>query len=312
MSTAADTLPRQIVVLSGKGGTGKTTVVGALAALAENAVLADCDVDGADLHLLLDPRPVREEGFHAGMVATILADRCCACGACAEQCRFEAITVDEDAMGPQMFVVDPIACEGCGLCSLVCTCDAVTMVEPERGRLFVSDTRHGPLVHARLNPGADNSGKLVTRVRNEALRVATEAGAETILVDGPPGVACAVIAAVSGADLVLLVTEPTVSGLHDLERVVNLAEQFDATLALCMNRSDINPALSDSICAWARAREIAVVGVLPFDAAVVEAQVRGKSIVEHGRSPVADQLRHMWDVMDEMSKKASEEDGMWT
>jgi MinD superfamily P-loop ATPase len=195
--------PRQIVVLSGKGGTGKTTVVGALATLARGAVLADCDVDAADLHLLLSPQRTREESFFAGKEAVIHSDRCCGCGSCAEYCRFDAIEAYTDEKGRSSYRVDPLACEGCGLCSLVCTCDAVQMTEPERGRLFVSSTRHGPLVDARLHPGGDNSGKLVTMVRNTALEIAEAEGFDLILVDGPPGVACPLIASLTGADLLL-------------------------------------------------------------------------------------------------------------
>ncbi len=305
MTDEQTTLPRQIVVLSGKGGTGKTTVVGALATLAHDAVLADCDVDAADLHLLLSPQRTREESFFAGKEAVIHPDRCCGCGACAEYCRFDAIEVFPDEKGRPSYRVDPLACEGCGLCSLVCTCDAVEMIEPERGTLFVSSTRRGPLVDARLHAGGDNSGKLVTMVRNTALEIAREEGAELILVDGPPGVACPVIASVTGADLVLLVTEPTVSGMHDLERVAALVQQFQCPLAVCMNRSDINPERSESVCAWAEAREIPVVGVLPYDPAVVEAQVQGKSIVEYGDSPVAEEMRRVWKRIEELPKKVS-------
>jgi MinD superfamily P-loop ATPase len=224
--------PRQLVVLSGKGGTGKTSLVAALAALTTNKVLADCDVDAADLHLILDPQRRDRESFVSGKEARIIPERCSACGECMGGCRFGAIHLATSSSGRSVYAVDPAACEGCGLCAKVCTSGAVEMAPAERGEWFVSDTRQGPLVHARLNIGGMNSGKLVTLVRNQALALAEEMGADLLLVDGPPGIGCPVIASVTGADLVLAVTEPTVSGAHDLERAADLVQGFGLPLAV--------------------------------------------------------------------------------
>jgi MinD superfamily P-loop ATPase len=290
----------QLVVISGKGGTGKTSLVAALAALATDKVLADCDVDAADLHLVLDPQRRRREPFMAGKEARIVPHRCSGCGECVEHCRFEAIRTLGKNGGRPAFTVDPIACEGCGLCARVCTSDAVEMFEPERGEWFVSDTRHGPLVHARLNIGGENSGKLVTLVRKQAAALATEIGARLVLVDGPPGIGCPVIASITGADLVLAVTEPTISGAHDLERAAALVQGFGLPLAVCINKSDLNPEMAAGIRDLCQTRGLPVVGELSYDNAVVKAQVAGKSIVEYDGSSVAGQMRDLWQTLKQM------------
>ena len=294
---ASEPAPRQLVVLSGKGGTGKTSVVAAFAALATAKVLADCDVDAADLHLVLDPALRHREAFMSGKEARIVPDRCSACGDCADHCRFDAIRLTVDGHGRTVYAIEPIACEGCGLCVRVCTSGAVEMSDAERGEWFISDTRHGPLVHARLNIGGENSGRLVTLVRERAASLAQETGAALVLVDGPPGIGCPVIASVTGADLVLAVTEPTVSGAHDLERAAELVQGFGLTLAVCINKADLNPDMAERIREVCAARGLPVVGELSYDTAVVKAQVEGKSIVEHGGSPVADQIRDMWKIL---------------
>jgi MinD superfamily P-loop ATPase len=296
-------LPRQLVVLSGKGGTGKTSVVAALAALATDKVLADCDVDAADLHLVLDPQRRHREPFIAGKEARIVPERCSACGDCKEYCRFGAIDVAERSGGRLVYAVDHLACDGCGLCARVCTCNAVELFEPEQGEWFISDTRHGPLVHARLNIGGENSGKLVTVVRNQALALADEIGAGLVLVDGPPGIGCPVIASVTGADLVLAVTEPTVSGAHDLERAASLVQGFGLPLAVCINKTDLNRSMADRVRELCADRGFPLVGELSYDTAVVRAQVEGQSIVEYGDSPVADQIRDMWEILDGMIRE---------
>jgi MinD superfamily P-loop ATPase len=290
--------PKQLVILSGKGGTGKTSLVASLAALAPSKVLADCDVDASDLHLLLDPSPRLMETFRAGKEALIAPDRCCRCGLCAEYCRFDAIRTAASNGGKPAYSVDPIACEGCGLCSIVCTSKAITMLEAERGRWFVSDTRHGPLVHAQLNIGGENSGKLVTVVRNQAMALAQETGAALVIVDGPPGIGCPVIASVTGADLVLAITEPTVSGLHDLERLARLVKGFDLPIVVCINKVDLNLDMASGIRDLCAAHEVEVVGELAYDTAVVHAQVQGRSIVETGDGPVADQIRAIWSILE--------------
>jgi MinD superfamily P-loop ATPase len=302
---SADRKPtaRQLVVLSGKGGTGKTSIVAALAAIVNDKVLADCDVDAADLHLVLDPQLRHREPFMSGKEARILPEHCSACGLCMDECRFDAIYLAQSDGGRSTYMVDPIACEGCGLCVRVCTSRAVEMRDAERGEWFVSQTRHGPLVHARLNIGGENSGKLVTLVRNQALTVAQESGAGLVLVDGPPGIGCPVIASVTGADLVLAVTEPTVSGAHDLERAADLVRSFGLPLAVCINKTDLNPEMAGRIREVCAVRGFPVVGELSYDLAVVRAQVEGKSIVEYDSSVVADQIREMWESVDTMLRE---------
>jgi MinD superfamily P-loop ATPase len=288
------------VVLSGKGGTGKTSLVAAFAALATQKVLADCDVDAADLHLVLDPQRRQREIFMSGKEARISPKRCGACGDCVEHCRFDAIHLATGESGRSFYTVDPMACEGCGLCARVCTCEAVELIDAERGEWFISDTRHGPLVHARLHIGGENSGKLVTLVRDKASELGQQTGFDLMLVDGPPGIGCPVIASVTGADLVLVVTEPTVSGLHDLERVARLVQGFGLPLAVCINKTDINPEIAGCIRDMCAARGFPVVAELSYDTAVVQAQVAGKSIVECGGSRVAEQIRDMWNTLKTM------------
>jgi MinD superfamily P-loop ATPase len=273
MNTAG-TSPKQLVVLSGKGGTGKTSLVAALAAITDAKVLADCDVDASDLHLLLDPAQRHRELFVSGREARISAQRCNACGLCMEHCRFGAIRYVQENGARPSYEVDPVACEGCGLCAHVCTAGAVDMLEAERGEWFVSDTHHGLLVHARLNIGGENSGKLVTLVREAALRLARETGASLVLVDGPPGIGCPAIATVTGADLVLAVTEPTVSAAHDLRRLADLVKGFDLPLAVCVNKS--------------------------YDTAMVRAQVEGRSIIESAPSDLKGEIRDLWKTVEAM------------
>ncbi len=300
--SASAPAPKQLVVLSGKGGTGKTSLVAALATFVDDKVLADCDVDAADLHLVLDPQLKHRERFMAGKEARIIPQSCSACGLCMEHCRFDAIHLVEPVEGRSSCVVDPIACEGCGLCAHVCTSGAVEMVDAERGEWFVSDTRHGPLVHARLDIGGENSGKLVTLVRSQASELAKEMNASLVLVDGPPGIGCPVIASVTGADLALAVTEPTVSGAHDLERAADLVKSFSLPLVVCINKSDLNPDMATRIRKVCADRGIPVVGELSYDIAVVQAQVEGKSIIERGGSVVVEQIQEMWKTLDSMLK----------
>jgi len=281
----------ELVVISGKGGTGKTSVVASLAVLAENVVVADCDVDAADLHLVLAPEILETHAFVSGHEAVIRQSDCDASGTCKEVCRFGAVIAGE---GSSAFVIDPLACEGCGVCVELCPAHAIDFPERNCGEWFVSTTRNGPMVHARLGIAAENSGKLVSIVRNEARNAAAGNGSSMILVDGPPGIGCPVIAAITGAAGVLVVTEPTVSGEHDMERVLELAAHFQIPAAVCVNRWDINPEGARSIEVRAREHGATIVGRIRYDAAVTQAQVGGRAVVELG-GVAADDIRAVWD-----------------
>lgn len=288
--------PRELVVISGKGGTGKTSIVASFAALAEKAVLADCDVDAADLHLVLEPRIVRREDFSGGKRARIRPDRCAACGECVELCRFDAIHVDGppgDGRG-RTYRIDPIACEGCGVCAWFCPRDAIEFAPAINGEWYVSETRHGPMVHARLGVAEENSGKLVSTVRKEAGEIAREREASLVLIDGSPGIGCPVIASITGADLVLIVTEPTLSGLHDLVRVAEVARHFGIAALVCVNKWDLNPDVAAQIERQAEDRGLIVAGRVRYDRAVTEAQIRKQSVVEYRRDGCAEDIRGVW------------------
>ena len=286
----------ELVVLSGKGGTGKTSLVASFAALAERKALADCDVDAADLHLVLAPRTVRVAEFQGRPRARVLADRCAGCGECAARCRFDAIALD----GPgneiiaKTYRVDPLACEGCGVCRQVCPTAAVDFGAARDGEWYVSETRYGPLVHARLDPGGENSGKLVTLVRDRARALAAERDLDLLLVDGSPGIGCPVIASVAGADLVLGVAEPTLPGLHDLERLGVLTAHFQVPMVVCINKVDLNPQVASAIERWCRTRGIGIVGRIPYDSVFSQAQAQQQSVVEYADGPAARALREVW------------------
>jgi len=283
---------RELVVISGKGGTGKTSVVAAFAALADSAVLADCDVDAADLHLVLDPKLGAEHEFSGRRQAVIDPGACTACGRCAEVCRFAAVLGAADGD----YSVDSIACEGCELCQRVCPADAIHMEPVINGAWILSETRFGPLVHARLGVAEDNSGKLVTLVRNEARSVAEERGLPLVIVDGSPGIGCPVIASLAGADLVLAVTEPTVSGRHDLDRVLQVVRQFRLPFAVCVNKADLNPDLGAQIAAEASAAGAAFVVTVDYDPAVTHAQVAGIDVIAYGGRAAAE-ITRLWEAV---------------
>ncbi len=280
----------ELVVISGKGGTGKTSVVASFAVLAEDVVVADCDVDAADLHLVLAPEILEAHIFVSGHEAVIRQEDCDSSGTCKEVCRFDAVIEIE---GPRGFVIDPLACEGCGVCVELCPSRAIDFPERTCGEWFSSTTRSGPMVHARLGIAAENSGKLVSTVRNEAKKLAASNGSGAILIDGPPGIGCPVIAALTGATAVLVVTEPTVSGAHDMERVLELAAHFQIPAAVCVNRWDINPEGAERIEARARDHGAVVTGRIRYDAAVTRAQVEGRTVVELGGG-AADDIRTLW------------------
>lgn len=275
--TAGPVKTRQVVILSGKGGTGKTSVAAALAHLAaaeQRLVLVDADVDAANLELVLAPTRLDEHVFMGGQVASIDPDLCRSCGRCFEVCRFEAVTPGDHGA----YRVDPLACEGCASCVHQCPEGAIQVQEQQAGLWFRSDTAFGPLFHAHLFAGQENSGKLVTMVKQQGRLFALDQGRELLLVDGPPGIGCPVIAASSGADLALVVTEPTVSGAHDLERILGTANHFRVPALVLINKADVNPAYSDEIEAYCRANGIEVTGRLPYDTAVTEAMVHGQPV----------------------------------
>jgi MinD superfamily P-loop ATPase len=281
----------ELVVISGKGGTGKTSVVASFGVLGDNVVIADCDVDAADLHLVLSPVIGEIHGFISGHEAVIRQDDCCGTGVCREVCRFDAVG-KHDHTG--RFVIDPLACEGCGVCVELCPNRAIDFVERTCGAWYVSSTPSGPMVHARLSIAAENSGKLVATVRREATRVAVANRCTTVLVDGPPGIGCPVIASITGASGVLIVTEPTVSGAHDMERVLALARHFDVPAAVCVNRWDLNPDGADRIESRATDLGAAITGRIRYDPTVTRAQVEGRTVVELG-GEAADDVRVVWD-----------------
>jgi MinD superfamily P-loop ATPase len=276
---------KELVVLSGKGGTGKTSIVGSFATLAKNKVLADCDVDAADLHLLLEPVIQQKHEFWSGQVAVIDEEKCTQCGLCQELCHFKAI---ED------FRVDPTSCEGCGFCYHICPAEAITMEENLSGHWFISDTKYGSLVHARLGIAQENSGKLVALVRQQAKEMAEKQGATYIISDGPPGIGCPVISSLSGANLALLVTEPTLSGIHDLERVLGVCHHFGVPSLVCINKYDVNEDNTHQIENYCLSQGVEVASKIPFDNVVTEAMVQGLPVVEYGDNSVSQQIDLLW------------------
>ena len=284
---------KEVVILSGKGGTGKTSIAASFAVLAQNKVLADCDVDAADLYLLLNPHPSLSQGervrerheFWSGQVAVIDKEKCTECGLCQELCRFGAI---ED------YFVDEVSCEGCGFCSRICPVDAITMQPCMAGHWFTSDTEYGTLVHARLGIAEENSGKLVTLVRNNAKLVAEGQNIDLIISEGPPGICCPAIASLSGASLALLVTEPTLSGIHDLERVLGLCRYFGIPALVCINKYDLNEENSRRIENYCYDQGVEVVAKVPFDNVVTEAIVHGLPVVEYSEGKITQEIGSLW------------------
>ena len=290
-----------MTVISGKGGTGKTTVVASLAQLAENKILADNDVDAADLHLLLAPTVREAHDFVGGTKAEIDSANCIGCGKCADACHFHAILFDgpaNDVVG-QTYRIEPLACEGCGLCPLVCPVKAIQSRPNVTGRWYVSATANGPMVHAKLGIAEENSGRLVAQVRSRAGELAAALKAGLILGDGPPGTGCPVIASVSGTDLVMIVTEPTVSGVHDMERVMALAAHFRVPTVVVINKADLNAAQAHRIGDIAAAHGSRVIGRIPFDRAVNDALVAGKTVIEYGQSRAEQAIRDVWERLQE-------------
>jgi MinD superfamily P-loop ATPase len=291
--------PKELVVISGKGGTGKTSIVASFAALAEKAVLADCDVDAADLHLVLEPKSIRRESFSGGKRARIKPGHCTACGKCEEICRFDAIYFDGPGNGRvgKTFRIDPIACEGCGVCAWFCAEKAIEFGPVVNGEWFISETRCGLMVHAKLGIAEENSGKLVSTVRTEARKLAEQHGLGMVIIDGSPGIGCSVIASITGASLVLIVTEPTLSGKHDMERVADLTRHFEIPAMICVNKWDLNPQIADEIESLAGNRGIHVAGRVRYDCGVTAAQLRKLSVVEHQQDGCAEDVRRVWSIV---------------
>ena len=278
---------KELVVISGKGGTGKTSIMAAFASLAKNKVLCDADVDAADLHLLTDPEIKKLYDFQGGGIAVIDPDKCTQCGLCRELCRWEAIS--------EQFEVDSIECEGCGVCVDFCPEQAIEFPLSTCGQWFISDTRFGPMVHARLGIAEENSGKLVTLIRQEAKKLAEKNKLDLIITDGPPGVGCPVIASIGGATALLIVTEPTVSGLHDMERVAQLADHFKVPAMVCVNKFDLNIDQTQAIEKLAKEKNMTVLERIPFDPIFTKSMVQGKTIFEYNTESTVDQaVKQLW------------------
>jgi MinD superfamily P-loop ATPase len=284
---------KELVVLSGKGGTGKTSIVASFAALAESKVLADCDVDAADLHLVLQPTMRVNHEFWSGQVAGIDGDKCTQCELCQDLCRFGAI---------KDFRVDPVSCEGCGFCFHICPAEAIIMKENMSGHWFISDTEYGPLVHARLGIAQENSGKLVALVRQQARGIAESDRLDYIISDGPPGIGCPVISSLSGVDLALLVTEPTQSGIHDLERVLDVCRHFGIPALVCVNKYDINEDNTRKIEDYCLGQGLEVVAKIPFDNVVTEAIVKGVPVTEYAQGGVTREIESLWHCISQALK----------
>ncbi len=278
---------KQIAVVSGKGGTGKTTITASFAALAHDMVIADCDVDAPDLHLLLHPQIVKTLEFKGSKLAVIDRTKCIECGLCKESCRFGSIN--------DSITIDSFSCEGCGVCVVVCPEEAIRLQERISGYAFISKTKYGTMSHARLNPGEANSGKLVTLVRHNARQIAEEKNLDLILIDGPPGIGCPVIASVTGVDAGLVVTEPTMSGIHDLDRALQLLNHFNILPLVCINQYDINRKNTEKIVKFCEKNKVEVAGKISFDPIVTEAMVAGKTIVEHSpENKVSQEIKTAW------------------
>jgi len=285
-------MPNEVAVISGKGGTGKTTVCAALGLIADEIVMADCDVDAPDLHILLNPSNKSTTEFIGGKVAVVDYDLCTDCGLCEKACRFNAITGSK---------IDPIACEGCGVCEIVCPENAIQMVDRQSGNLFDSDTRVGRMAHAKLLPGEGNSGKLVTEVRKLASKIASDNGISTVLIDGSPGIGCPVIATVTGIKLGIIVTEPTLSGIHDMERVNELLGKFKIKVTVIINKFDLNMENTEAIERYCKANDIEILGKIKFDHIMTDSMVAATTLPEFAPDhEISLLLRNMWVLVSEI------------
>ena len=280
----------ELVIISGKGGTGKTTITAALASLVPNQVMADCDVDAADLHLILKPNIEQKIEFYGGKLADIREQDCTACGRCLEVCHFDAISDD--------FIIDPIACEGCGVCVWFCPVKAIDFEDHLNGCMYISGTRFGPFVHAKLGIAEENSGKLVTLVRKKAKEIAEITNADFIIIDGSPGIGCPVISSIAGANKVLIVTEPTMAGFHDLKRVAQLSrDHFNIDTFVCVNKYDLNSEITNDIQEYCGENELIFAGKIPYDISITTAMVAGVNIFEYSSPVVEEAIRSMWSTI---------------
>jgi MinD superfamily P-loop ATPase len=286
----------EIVIISGKGGTGKTSLTASFAALAKDVVLADCDVDAADLHLLLHPDIQRREAFTSGATAVIDPAQCVQCGVCREVCRFDAINA--------AYTVNPFACEGCQVCAYLCPVNAIAMHDNVCGEWYLSETKYGPMVHAQLGAGAENSGKLVAIVRQQAQQIAEAQQKSLIIIDGPPGIGCPVMSTLTGTTFVVIVTEPTLSGLHDLQRVVELTAHFKIPTGVCVNKYDLNQAITGQIETYCADRHLSFLGVLPYDLTMVKALVQRVPVVKYAQNGITDQIRQIWQKIEQQLNSA--------
>ena len=290
---------KQLVVISGKGGTGKTVISACFAALSKKKVIADCDVDAANLQLLLHGNIQETHPFSGSKKAIIDQEKCTGCGECVSVCRYEAIGETDKCV----IHIDPLSCEGCHLCYYICPAEAIEMEKSLSGEWFVSRTEYGPFVHARLGIGEENSGKLVTEVRKKAKQIAEQDELDFILIDGPPGIGCPVIASLSGTDLALVVTEPSLSGIHDMERVTQMARHFGVPTACCINKFDLNLRNTEYIQSLCERNSVPLVGKVPFDENITESMVQGIPLVEYSNNSTSDNIKSIWKKLKQLLEK---------
>jgi len=284
---------KEIVIISGKGGTGKTVIVASIAALAKKKVMGDCDVDASNLYLLLHPEIKEKNDFYAGLIPGIDLEKCTNCGKCQEACRFDAIKTIKNRT-----LVDLTSCEGCGLCALVCPVQAIQMKENHCGEWYISETKYGPLVYARLGIAEENSGKLVTIVRQNAQKIAKKNHLKLIIIDGPPGIGCPLIATLTGANLAVVVTEPSLSGIHDLERVNQVAQHFGIKTVVIINKFDINLENSAKITKWCKDTQVEIIGKIHFDNIITEALVKELPVVEYSDNKAVTEIKNIWQKLE--------------
>lgn len=288
----------EIAVISGKGGTGKSSISAAFATLNGMVVLADCDVDAANLYLLFNPTHDEETVYIAGHKAVIDYDKCTNCGICKDYCRFDAISLLNGKI-----IISEISCDGCFLCSRICPEKAITMIRNDKSRMYSGTFRNGKMVYGRLAPGEENSGKLVNLVREKSKQIAEDNNLKTIIIDGPPGIGCAVISTITGVDKVVIVTEPTISGLSDMKRTIEVIKKFNLPAYVIINKYDLNLSVSEKISEWCHQNSITVAGMLPFEKAVTRAMVESISITEFNPDLIiSKKIKSIWNLITNQAK----------